>query len=221
VLASLSDYVSRMKPDQKEIFYLAGESRRVIERSPHLEELRDRGYEVLYMTEPVDELVTQALDEFQGHRLRSAAKGALDLGGEAERDRAEQDAKANAEKLSALLQWMAKHLESRVSAVQISKRLKSSPACLTGAEFDMSPHIERILRGKTPQRRRTLELNAQHPIVTRLHDRFAADAADPLVPKTADLLFGMALLAEGSELQDPVEFTTLVTDLLQQALDPA
>jgi molecular chaperone HtpG len=219
-LTSLADYVSRMKPEQKEIFYLAGELRRVIERSPHLEELRNRGYEVLYLTEAVDELVTQAVHEFQGHRFRSAAKGTLDLGAEAERDQAEQEVKAQTERFGALLQWMTTYLESHVSAVQISKRLKTSPACLTGGEFDMSPHIERILRGKAQLRRRTLELNPQHPIVTRLYERFTADVTDPLVPKTADLLVGMVLLAEGSELHDPVEFTTNVANLLERALEP-
>ena len=218
-LTSLAEYVSRMPPDQQEIYYLAGPSRAVIERSPHLEALRTKGFEVLYLTDSVDELVTQALDEFDGRRLRSAAKGALELGGDTERHQVEQEVNAQTQHLAGLLAFLTTHLESRVMAVRVSKRLTNSAACLTGGEFDLSPHIERLL-GRAGARRRTLELNARHPIVTALHERFATNPADPSIAAAADLLFGIALLAEGSELQDPVQFTTHVTALLEETLAP-
>jgi molecular chaperone HtpG len=195
-LTSLADYVSRMKPEQTEIFYLGGPSRASIERSPHLEALRARGYEVLYFTEPVDELLAQAVTEFDGRRLRSAAKGQIKLEQDSDSQRVdEREKKEHTESLDGLLKFMAQLIESRVRAVRISKRLTSSPACLASNEFQLSPHIERLLRGRSETHRRTLELNAGHPLVKGLSERFTKDAADP-VPAAAELLFGVALLSE-------------------------
>ncbi|HLG55485.1 MAG TPA: molecular chaperone HtpG [Vicinamibacterales bacterium] len=219
MLTSLADYVSRMKPEQKDIFYLGGQSRTVIEHSPHLEELRARGYEVLYFTEPVDELLAQAVTEFDGHRLRSAAKGQIELEQAVDRERVETEENEHAKSLDGLLKFMAKHLESRVRAVRISKRLKSSPACLASDEFELSPHIERLLKGRGEIHRRTLELNASHRLVKGLNERFTRDAADPALAAAADLLLGVALLAEGSELPDPSVFATEVTELLTRSLE--
>jgi molecular chaperone HtpG len=216
-LTSLADYVARMKPDQQDILYIAGESRALLERSPHLEECRARGYEVLYLTEPVDELLTQALDEFDGHRLRSVAKGQIDLGDADERERLERQTKEHGERLGDLLTFMAKHLEPRVRGVRVSKRLTASPVCLASDEFAYSPHIERLLnngKGAVSTSRRTLELNPRHAIVEQLHARFLANQADPAIPATTDLLYGIAVLAEGSALPDPVAFTDGVANLI-------
>jgi molecular chaperone HtpG len=222
-LTSLSEYVSRMKPDQKEVYYLAGESRAAVERSPHLEEFRARGYEVLYLVDPVDELLVQSLPEFEGRRLKSVGKGQIDLGDDAERERINQEVTKQAEHMGAMLDVIAKHLEAHVRGVRLSKRLTVSPACLTGEEFAYSPHIERLLhKGKGGVlQRRTLELNGKHSIVLRMHERFTANGADPSVAAAADLLFGLALLAEGSELPDPVAFNARVTEILQTSLDVA
>jgi molecular chaperone HtpG len=218
-LTTLADYVSRMKPDQKDIFYLSGESRALVERSPHLEELRARGYEVLYFTEPVDELVAQSMHEFDGRRLRSAAKSQMALGDDEERTRRETEVAAQSERLSGLLTFMAKHLESRVRTVRVSNRLTTSPACLASEETDMSPHIERLLRGKETTHRRILELNASHPAVIGLHETVARHGEGPMAAAAADLLFGIALLSEGSQLPDVPAFTSAVTDLLARALE--
>ena len=220
-LTSLADYVSRMKPDQKDIYYLSGETRAGIERSPHLEEFAARGYEILYFTEPVDELLAQSVGEFEGHRLRSVAKGHVELGDAAERERLERELKEQTEQLRELLAFVGTHLESQVRQVRLSQRLTLSPACLTGEEYELSPHIERLLergKGAGPAQKRVLELNPKHPIVLGLQARFQADRADPLLATTADLLLGLAVLAEGSQLADPVTFNGQLSRLLTHAL---
>ena len=176
---------------------------------------------MLFFTEPVDELVAHSLPEFEGRRFRSVATGQVELGDEAERERAEQDAKEQAERFGDLLTSLTGHLESRVRGVRVSRRLTSSLACLAGEEVDHSPRIERMLSGKptASTHRRTLEVNANHPIMRRLRDRFAEDNADPLIGATAELLLGVALLAEGSQLPEPIEFTARVTDLLARTLE--
>ncbi len=219
-LTTLAQYVSRMKEGQQDIFYLAGESRGLIERSPHLEGLHARDYEVLYLTQPVDELVTQALHEFEGHRLRSAAKGQLDPT-PAQPDASDEDGQKQAAALADLLEALAKHLEDKVRDVRVSKRLTVSPACLAGEEFDISPHIERLLKQNATTHRRTLELNPKHPIVSRLQAMFTKNAADPAIKSAAHMLFGLALLAEGSELPNPAAFSSQVTDLLAHSLGAA
>jgi molecular chaperone HtpG len=219
-LVTLAEYAARMKPEQQEIFYIAGESRARLERSPHLEECRARNYEVLYLTEPVDELLTQALDEFEGRRLRSVAKGQIDLGDAGERERIEGETKEHSARLTDLIAFMAKHLEGRVRGVRVSKRLTSSPVCLTSDEFAYSPHIEKLLNPKSAvsTSRRTLELNPRHPIVEGLQARFSANRSDAVLATTTDLLYGIAVLAEGSELPEPAAFTDRVTDILTQTL---
>lgn len=219
-LTTLAEYVARMTPGQKDIYYLSGESRTLIERSPHLERLRGLGYEVLYFSEPVDELMVQALPEFEGHRLRSAAKGQMELGDDAERERAQAEVKQETERLSGLIAFIGKHLEGRVREVRVSNRLTVSPACLTGDEFGFSPHVQRLLSNSPGMgARRVLELNPHHAIVTAMHRRFGANGDDPLVPATADLLFGIALLAEGSPLPDAPAFNARLGELLSAALE--
>jgi len=220
-LTTLAGYVSRMKPDQKDIYYLAGETRTVVERSPHLEEFHARGYEVLYFTEPVDELLAQALSEFDGRRLRSVAKGTVELGSDAEREQADRALKDETEQLGGLLTFIGSHLGAHVRQVRLSRRLTVSPACLTGEEYDFSPHIERLLqrgKGAGPRQRRILELNPKHRIVAAMQERFRQDSTDPMVAAGADLLFGYALLAEGSELPDPVTFNARLAELLARGL---
>ncbi len=205
-LTTLAEYVTRMPPDQKDIFYLTGESRAVIERSPHLEAFRERGYEVLYLTEPVDEVLVDAVRVFQGRRVRSVAKGQVDFGDQ--RDQTGHEAE-----LRELMAYMTKQLEAHVRSVRVSSRLTVSPACLTGEEYDFSPQVERLLSHGT-RVRRILELNPTHPIVLALRERLRRNPQDPVIASTTDLLFGAAVLAEGSTLPDPVAFNGRLTDAL-------
>ncbi len=220
-LTTLSEYVGRMKADQEEIFYLTGESRSAVENSPHLEAFNDKGVEVLYLVDPVDELVVQHLFDFEGKKLKSVGKGTVELGSKEEKEQAEKETQEKEEEYKDLLELMQKHLDEHVKQVRMSSRLTSSPACLVGAEHDYSPQMEKLLqagKGGGPKQRRILELNPKHAIMEKLHDRFDADKEDPLLPDYADLLMGYALLAEGTELVDPVRFNQLVADVMLERL---
>jgi molecular chaperone HtpG len=220
-LTTLDDYVARMKPEQTEVLYLTGEARKVIENSPHLEVPHQKGYEVLYLSDPVDELLVQHLTEFQGKHLKSVTKGKVHLGTEEEKKHAEELLKKKEEEYKNFLQACHKRLDQHVKQVRLSTRLIDSPACLVTEEHEYSPHLERLLqkgKGGGPKQRRTMELNADHPIVTRLYDRFKANGEDPFIGDSIELLFELALVAEGSEIEDPVRLNQLALDLLQKAV---
>ena len=221
-LTSLADYLGRMKPGQKEIYYLTGESRRVLEGSPHLETFSERGYEVLFLTDPVDELMVETLTEFKGRAVRSAARGELDLGDDdQQRDQARKDLENRASELGGLLETLQKHLADRVREVRLSTRLTTSPAVLVAGEHDISPQLQRILRGsqmEMPAQLRILELNPEHPVVEKLAARFEADAGDVLIGETAELLLASAMVAEGSAVPDPARFNALLADALGRGL---
>lgn len=220
-LTSLKDYVERMPEEQSEIYYLTGESRHVVENSPHLEAFKAKGYEVLYLVEPVDELVAQGLTEFEGKNLQSVGKGTVQLGSEAEQEEAEQALKEQTETYSSLLELLQKKLDANVKEVRLSSRLTESPVCLVGAEHDYSPQLERLMRQgqiDTPQQRRIMELNPTHSILEKLQERFAANPDDPILGDYAELLYGYGLLAEGSELHDPIRYNQLVSDLMLKSL---
>ncbi|MEW6735158.1 MAG: molecular chaperone HtpG [Acidobacteriota bacterium] len=220
-LTTLKDYVSRMKSEQQEIYYLTGESRSVVENSPHLEAFKDKGYEVLYLVDPVDELVVQSLTEFDGKRLKSVGKGIIELGSEEEREKTKKELEEKQKESADLLQLLQKKLDAHVKDVRLSHRLTNSPVCLVGAEHDYSPQLERLLqkgKGGGPKQRRIMELNPKHQIFVKLQDRFHKDKEDPRLGDYADLLLGYALLAEGSELPDPVRYNQLVCELITQTL---
>lgn len=220
-LTTFKDYVGRMKPDQNEIYYLTGESRAVVENSPHLEAFREKAYEVLYLLDPVDELVVQSLSEFEGKKLKSAGKGNVKLGTEEEKKKAEEELQEKQKEYASLLELLQKRLDENIKEVRLSTRLTASPACLVGAEHDYSPQLERLLqkgKGGGAKQRRIMELNPKHAIVTRLHDRFEKNKEDPLLGDYAELLLGYALLAEGSELTDPVGFNRRVAELMAQVI---
>jgi molecular chaperone HtpG len=220
-LTTLKDYVARMKEDQQEIYYLTGESRSVVENSPHLEAYRDKGYEILYLTDPVDELVAQSLTDFEGKRLKSIVIGKARLGNDEERAQAEQELKQKEEETSDLLKAIQKQLDQHVKDVRLTNRLTTSPACLVGSEMDYSPQLERLLQmGKNgrPKQRRIMELNPQHEIFARMQTRFQEGQDEAALNRYAQLLLGYAFLAEGSELPDPVNFNRLLVEVMTQSL---
>lgn len=220
-LTTLKAYVERMKEGQDEIYYLTGESRRVLENSPHLEAFKEKGYEVLYLVEPVDELLVQSLTEYESKRLRSVGKGAINLGSEEEKEKVQQALKQKEEEAADLLNLLQKHLDEHVKQVRLSGRLVSSPACLVGTEIDYSPHLERLLqkgKGGGAKQRRILELNPNHDLFIKMRERIRNNTGDDVLGEYADLLLGYALLAEGSELPDPVKFNRHMVSLMLQTL---
>ena len=220
-LTTLGDYVDRMKPEQKEILYLTGESRKVIENSPHLESVRQKGYEVLYLSDPVDELLVQHLHEFQEHKLKSVTKGRFEVGTDEEKKQAEEQIKQKEEEYKSFLEACQKKLDEYVKQIRVSSRLVDSPACLVTEEHEYSPHLERLLqkgKGGGPKQRRIMELNPNHPIIQKLHERFKSNSDDATLGDSIELLFELALVAEGSEIADPVRLNRLTLDLLQKAV---
>lgn len=219
-LTSLKDYVSRMKEDQKEIFYLTGESRTVVENSPHLEAFHEKGYEVLYLVDTVDELVADSLHEFEGKALKSIGKGTVELGSEEEKQKAKQEIEEKQKQSANLLEFIQKKLGEDIKEVRLSNRLTSSPVCLVGAEQDYSPQLERLLRQakNMPKQKRIMELNPKHDIFNKMQERYEKDKEDPLLGDYSELLLGYALLAEGSELPNPSRFNQLVVSLMTKNL---
>jgi molecular chaperone HtpG len=221
-LTTLEAYVERMKEGQDEIHYLTGESRGVVENSPHLEAFKKRGCEVLYLTEPVDELLVQSLWDYEGKKLKSAGKGTLNLGDNQEdKEKAQAELKKKEEEAADLFAAMQKALDEYAKQVRLSNRLVASPACLVGTEMDYSPQMERFLqkgKGSGPRQRRILELNPDHEIFVKLQERFRQNKEDKAIGEYAELLLGYALLAEGSEIPEPAKFNRLVVELMLKTL---
>ena len=219
-LISLKEYVARMKPEQDRIFYLTGETRALLEDSPHLEAARDKGYEVLYMMEAVDELVLQHLFEFQGKKLKSLGKGVFEIGTEQERQDAQKELHTKQEEFRALTEFLQKTLSDHVKQVRLSARLTASPICLVVEDHEFSPVLERALhRGHgSPRVKRVLELNPKHDLISRMQMRLAANPEDPFLQNAGEVLIGLGLLSEGSELNDPVRFYRAATEILTQAM---
>ncbi|MDH5775247.1 MAG: molecular chaperone HtpG [Nitrospirota bacterium] len=218
-LTTLEAYVQRMKPDQKEIFYITGESRSVVEHSPHLEAFKAKDYEVLYLTSPVDEFLLQYVFEFKDKRLKSVGKGAVDLGDENEQKETTEKLQTLQEQYKDLFELLKKQLADHIKDVRLTNRLTSSPVCLVGAEHDYSPQLERLLqKGDAPKQKRIMELNPDHAIVTKLKERFEKDPTDTLLSDYAELLLGYGLLAEGSPIPDPVRYNQVLADLMTRTL---
>ncbi|MFC0534048.1 molecular chaperone HtpG [Phytohabitans kaempferiae] len=211
---SLREYVERMKDGQTDIYYMTGESRAMVEHSPHLEAFLAKGYEVLILTDPIDEVWVEQVTEFDGKPLQSVAKGKVDLG------ESEPSAEQAAD-FADLLSWLGTTLQENVKEARLSTRLTTSAACIVGDEHDITPTLEKMYRAmgqELPQTKRILELNPDHPLVTGLRTAHAANADDPALAEAAELLYGMALLAEGGELADPSRFTRLLADRLARTL---
>lgn len=213
-LTTLADYVSRMKPDQKSIYFLTGPSRRSVENSPHLEAFQAKGYEVLFLVDPVDEILVQWIFEFEGKHLKSVAKGLSDISDD-------RDLTAKGAELSSLMDTLQSKLDERVKQVRLSGRLTSSPACLVVADQDMSPNLEKLMnqaKGESTRQKRIMEINPDHEIVMKMGERLKNDAADPLLDDFANILYGYALLAEGSELDDSPKFNQALLRVLGKAI---
>ncbi len=214
---ALADYVKRMKDGQDAMYYITVASRETGERSPHLEAFRARGWEVLFFTDPIDELWLRMPRTFEGKSLVSVTKGDLQLGSDEEKKRAEEERKETEDSLKDLLTVLRAKLQDEVKDVRLSSRLRESPACLVGDEGDLSPQMQELFRRAgqdVPAMKRILELNPTHPILTKLRQLHALDANDPRLALYAELLYGQAVLAEGGTLTDPAAFSRRVSELM-------
>lgn len=220
-LTSLADYVARMPEGQTSIYYAVGASRAMLAASPHLEGLRKRGYEVLLMTDPVDQWAVAGLAEFEGKSLVSAMDEDLQLDA-AKTDEQKAEEKADRSNLDALLERFKRVLSERVSEVRASDRLIDSPVCLVTPKGGLPAHIERLLRATQtdtpmPEQKRILEINPDHALIQRLATIDKTAGHDPKLDEWIELLFDQALLTEGSPLTDPARFASRMTGLLVSA----
>ncbi|MEV5523798.1 molecular chaperone HtpG [Streptomyces pseudogriseolus] len=220
VTVTLAQYVERMPEDQDDIYYVTGESREAIVNSPHMEAFRERGIEVLLLTDPVDEVWVDAVGEFQGKRLRSVAKGEIDLDAR-EDDRSEDEQKQQAEAYAGLLGWMRERLDDDVKEVRLSTRLTRSPACLVADADDLTPALENMYRAmgqEVPRSKRVLELNPDHALVKGLNEAYGEREDRAELADTAELLYTLAVVAEGGRPKDPSRFVQLTADRLERTL---
>jgi molecular chaperone HtpG len=220
-LTTLAEYVERMKEGQQQIFYATGESRQQILSSPHLEAFKAKGYEVLLLTDTVDEIWVGSVTEFEGKPLQSVAKGDVDLDTEDEKSAHEAERKEQEKDFADLLTWLKETLSEHVKEVRLSSRLTESPACLITDAFGITPTLARIYRASgqdVPVAKRTLELNPNHPLVTGLQQAHKDRGDDPSVAETAELLYGTALLAEGGAPDDPARFAELLAQRLARTI---
>jgi molecular chaperone HtpG len=186
-----------------------------------MEAFRAKGLEVLLLTDPVDEVWVEPAIEFDGKRFQSIAKGQVDLDTDEEKKAAEAEREAQQKDFAALLGWLKSTLADEVKDVRLSSRLTSSAACLVGDAYDVSPTLEKMYRAMgqdMPHTKRILELNPAHPLVTGLQKAYGERKDDADLAETAELLYGMALIAEGGELSDPSHFIRLVADRLARTL---
>jgi len=213
---TLAQYVEAMPADQSDIYYLAGEQRSVLEHSPSLEVFRHRGWDVLLLTEPIDEFVFPSLADYRGKPLKAADRSAPELPAE--------DVKKT-EEASGVFQPLLQALKGTLSElkdIRLSRRLKESAACLVADEGDLGANMERLLAkmGRTDAMgpggpaQRILELNPDHPAVQALQKLYQADPADARIGVYAHLLHDEAVLAEGSKLADPRAFAQRINDLI-------
>lgn len=209
-LTTLEEYVSRMKEDQKYIYYACGESPEQIKRLPKAEGIMDKGYEILYLTQDVDEFTVKIMFKYDDKEFRSIASE--DIENDSQENEQIKEKAANSKEM---LEYMKDCLDGEVSEVKISSTLKSHPVCLT-AKGELSIEMEKVLNAMpndtNVKAERVLEINAEHPIFEKLTSLYETDK-DKL-KKYATLLYDQALLFEGLTIKDPVEFSQLVCELI-------
>jgi molecular chaperone HtpG len=210
---TLAEYVERMPEEQKEIYYITGGTRASAEASPYLEVFKEKGIEVLIMTDDFDDIIISGLGAYQEKQFQSAIKGDLDLG---EGDKEEQK-----KEFGDLLELMKEELKDLVSEVRISGRLKDSAVCLVAGEHDLDPKMAKMFEAmgqQLPQGQRMLEVNPNHELIKRMKKLFAADSSSAKLKEYSGLLYDQALLLEGDKPRDPVVFARALSQLMAEGV---
>jgi molecular chaperone HtpG len=223
-MTSLDDYVSRMDDKQPGIYYVTGESKRSVETSPFLERLKKKGYEVIYMVDPIDEYCVQQLKEYEGKKLISATKEGLKFDEDDDEKKAFEEAKEKTESLCKLFKEV---LDDKVEKVVISNRLADSPCCLVTGEYGWSANMERIMKAQALRdssmtsymvSKKTMEVNPKHSIMAELKKKTAADKSDKTVKDLIWLLFDTSLLTSGFNLDEPTQFAGRIHRMIKLGL---
>merc|ERR1712178_254690 len=223
-MTSLKEYVARMKEDQKDIYFITGESKKAVETAPFIEQLKKRGFEVLYMVDPIDEYSVQQLKEYDGKKLMAVTKEGLNL------EKAEDEKKEFEEKKAAcesLCKLMKEVLGDKAEKVVVSDRLSSSPCCLVTGEYGWSANMERIMKAQALKdnsmsgymaSKKTMEVNPMHPIIDALRTRADEDKNDKTVKDLIWLLFDTSLLTSGFALDEPTTFAGRIHRMIKLGL---
>ncbi len=222
-LTSLDEYVERMPEGQEAIYYVIGESEGAVAASPHLEALKSRGWEVLYMTDPVDEWAVEGLGEWDDKKLVSATNADLELADDGDEDKKKERDEA-AGTLEGLLAHMGTVLTENVREVRVSSRLTDSPVCLVVPEGGQNAYLERLLRShdkSMPKTKRILEVKPTHPLIHAIRDAHGAAPESEQVNEWVEILYDQALLLEGSPVEDPARLARRMTTLLSKAMETA
>merc|ERR1712202_75287 len=223
-MCSLADYVSRMKENQKDIYYITGESKEVVSQSAFVERLKKRGLEVIYMTEPIDEYVVQQMKEYDGKNLVSVTKEGLELPEDEEEKKKREEDKT---KFEGLCKVMKDILDKKVEKVVVSNRLVNSPCCIVTSQYGWTANMERIMKAQALRDTSTmgymaakkhLEIDPDHSIIENLKQKADADKNDKSVKDLVLLLFETALLSSGFSLEDPAVHSQRIHRMIKLGL---
>ena len=221
---SLKEYVSRMKEGQTQIFYITGESQKAVENSPFLEKLKQKGYEVLFMIEPIDEYCVQQLKEYDGKKLVCATKEGLNLASENDEEKNKEEEK---EKFEEMCKIVKEILGEKVEKVVVSERLSDSPCILVTGEYGWSANMERIMKAQALRdsslstymsSRKTMEINPSNSIIIELKNRIDSDKNDKTVKDLVNLLFDTSLLTSGFSLEESHVFAQRIHRMIKLGL---
>merc|ERR1719219_2234619 len=228
-LTTLEEYVERMKEKQEKIYFVGGNGLKEVKESPFVERLIKKGYEVLYLTEPVDEYAIQALPEFDGKRFQNVAKEGLDIDKSSKAKKVKDEQKAEFEPL---MKWLKeKALKDQILEAEITERLDTTPAALVASSYGWSGNMQRIMEAQAyktradssqdfySKQKKKLEINPRHPLIINLNERIQANADDPVALVNAQLMFDTAALRSDYIIGDKVEFAQRILDVMYANLE--
>merc|ERR1712167_406612 len=223
-MVSLEEYVTNMKENQPGIYYVTGESLSAVENSPFIEQLKKKGFEVLFMVDPIDEYAVQQLKEFDDKKLICATKDGMAIEDTDDEKKAFEEAKAATEGLCKQIKDI---LDNKVEKVVVSNRLEESPCCLVTGEYGWSANMERIMKSQALRdssstsymmSTKTMEVNPQNPIISSLREKVAADQGDKTVKDVIWMLYDTSLLTSGFSLDEPTTFANRIHRLIKLGL---